>query len=89
MKGKSKSKGGMKMSDPAPHDIYAGADSNVAKEAKGGTDGFKRGGKAKAGMKAHGGMAKHHAGRKPRKAGGGVFSSAGGPGEPRKPAQHY
>jgi hypothetical protein len=89
MKGKS-AKGGMKVTDPAPHDVYAGRDSNVVKDAEKGTDGFKHGGKTKkAGMKAHGGMAKHHAGRKPRKAGGGVFSSAGGPGEQRKPAQHY
>jgi len=89
MKGKS-AKGGVKITDSAPSDVYAGGASNVVKEAKGGTDGFKHGGKTKkAGMKAHGGMAKHHAGRKPRKAGGGVFSSAGGPGEQRKPAQHY
>ena len=33
--------------DEAPHDIYAGANSNVAKEAK---------------KRKHGGMAKHHVG---------------------------
>jgi hypothetical protein len=78
MKGKLKSK------------VYAGEGSNVVKEADQDTDGFKRGGKAmKMGMKAGGAMAKGHAGRKPRKSGGGVFSSAGGKGAPRAAAKHY
>jgi len=56
---------------------YAGGDSNVAKESRMGTDGFKKGGRAKKDAgKAAGLMSKAHAGRKPRKSGGGVFSSA-------------
>lgn len=81
MKGKAPKTG--KMS----HRAYAGGDSNVAREAMGGDSGFKRGGKA--GMKVGGLMSAAHAGRKPRKSGGGVFSSASGAGEQRKPAQHY
>jgi hypothetical protein len=81
MKGKAPKTG--KMS----HTAYAGGDSNVARDAMKGDSGFKRGGKT--GMKAGGMMSKAHAGRKPRKSGGGVFSSASGSGESRKPAQHY
>lgn len=78
MKGKLKSK------------VYAGEGSNVVKEADQGTGGFKRGGKAmKMGMKAGGAMSKAHAGRKPRKSGGGVFSSASGNGQQRAAAKHY
>jgi hypothetical protein len=77
MKGKVQK--GHKVEDHAPHDIYAGANSEVAKEAKSKVEGFKRGGKAK--KHAHHDMhveghAKHHAGRKPRKSGGQVMSSA-------------
>jgi|GEM_PF-4981336 len=71
----------------------------VYKEAEAETNGFKKGGKAemknddmkkvgKMGMKAEGVMSKAHAGRKPRKSGGGVFSSASS-GVPRGAAQHY
>ena len=70
---------------------YAGGDSNVAKEAREGTDGFKRGGRTKQKKvvgDVDGVMSMAHAGRKPRKSGGGVFSSAAG-GSPRKPAGHY
>jgi len=81
MKGKAPKTGKM------AHKAYAGGDSNVAQEAMQGDSGFKRGGKAS--MKAGGMMSKAHAGRKPRKSGGGVFSSASGDGEKRKPAQHY
>lgn len=81
MKGKAPKTGKM------AHKAYAGGDSNVAREAMQGDNGFKRGGKA--GMKAEGMMSKAHAGRKPRKSGGGVFSSASGPGDKRKPAQNY
>lgn len=81
MKGKAPKTG--KMS----HRAYAGGDSNVAHEAMQGDNGFKRGGKAS--MKAEGPFSMAHAGRKPRKSGGGVFSSASGPGEKRKPVQHY
>ncbi len=49
-------------------------------------DGFKKGGKV--GMNAEGVMSAAHAGRKPRKSGGGVFSSAAG-GSPRGSASHY
>lgn len=75
MKGKTQK--GHKVEDHAPHDIYAGANSEVAKEAKSKTEGFKRGGKAKHKHEMHvEGHAKHHAGRKPRKSGGQVMSSA-------------
>jgi hypothetical protein len=69
---------------------YAGGDSNVAKEAREGTSGFKRGGRAKKKDvgEVHGVMSMAHAGRKPRKSGGGVFSSAAS-GTPRKPSSHY
>jgi hypothetical protein len=52
-----------------------------------GDDGFKRGGKTMG--KAEGVMSMAHAGRKPRKSGGGVLSSASGPGTPRGKASHY
>ncbi len=68
---------GKKVSDTKVTTAYAGGDSEVAKEAKAGTNGFKKGGRAKKSMgKADGLMSKAHAGRKPRKSGGGVFSSA-------------
>lgn len=68
---------------------YAGGDSNVAKEAREGTNGFKKGGKVKKVVgDVDGVMSMAHAGRKPRKSGGGVFSTASG-GSPRKPASHY
>jgi hypothetical protein len=71
MKGKSQK--GVKVTDAAPTDIYAGANSNVAKEAKNKAEGFKKGGKT---VKMMGDKGKMHAGRKPRKAGGSVMSSA-------------
>ena len=75
MKGKTQK--GVRLDNPAPTDIYAGADSSVAKDAKGGTNGFKKGGKVKKMVgKVMGMMSKAHAGRKPRKSGGGVFSTA-------------
>jgi hypothetical protein len=78
MKGKVQK--GVRAHDEAPTDIYAGANSNVAKEAKNKAEGFKRGGKAHKAKhhmeKIHGAAAKAHAGRKPRKSGGGVLSSA-------------
>jgi len=80
MKGKAPKTGAMK------HTAYAGGDSDVAKESMQGTNGFKRGGKAD--MKAEGVMSKAHAGRKPRKSGGGVFSSAAA-GAPRGKASNY
>jgi hypothetical protein len=88
MKGKDKGKapntGKMALS------AYAGGDSNVARETMKSNDGFKRGGKTgKTGMNAGGVMSSAHAGRMPRKSGGGVFSSASGSGDKRKPAQHY
>jgi hypothetical protein len=68
---------------------YAGGDSNVAKEAREGTNGFKRGGRTKKMVgDVDGPMSMAHAGRKPRKSGGGVFSSASS-GSPRKPSSHY
>ena len=84
MKGKS-AKGGMKVTDSAPTDVYAGANSNVVKEAKNKAEGFKKGGKA---VKMMGEKGMAHAGRKPRKAGGSVLSSASG-GTPRAKSSHY
>lgn len=74
MKGKMQK--GVKAHDAAPSDVYAGANSNVVKEARNKAEGFKRGGKAKMMEKIHGAAAKAHAGRKPRKSGGSVLSSA-------------
>ena len=71
MKGKVQK--GVKANQTLGGDFYSGGSSNVAKEAKNKAEGFKRGGKT---MKAEGEKAKMHAGRKPRKSGGGVMSSA-------------
>lgn len=84
MKGTPPNTGKMKLS------AYAGGDSEVAKESRAGNDGFKRGGKAKKNVgNVSGLMSSANAGRKPRKAGGGVFSSASGPGTPRKSSSPY
>lgn len=92
MKGKASPSKGVKYDDKAPTEIYAGAGSKVAHEAKSSTEGFKRGGRT---ARKHGGKAekhdmhiageksKHHAHRKPRKSGGQVMSSAHS-GEERK-----
>ena len=72
---------------PKSHTAYAGGNSKVAAEAMDGTDGFKKGGKAMG--KAEGMFSKAHAGRKPRKAGGGVLSSASGSGTPRGKGANY
>lgn len=79
MKGKTQT--GVKAHDASPTDVYAGANSEVVKEARNKAEGFKRGGKAHKAKhhmehKLHGAAAKAHAGRKPRKSGGGVMSSA-------------
>lgn len=79
MKGKVQK--GTKANDAPVSTVYAGGSSNVAKEAHNKAEGFKRGGKAHKGKhhmehKLHGAAAKAHAGRKPRKSGGGVLSSA-------------
>ena len=76
---------------PKSHTAYAGGNSKVAAEAMDGTDGFKKGGKAmgKAMGKAEGMFSKAHAGRKPRKSGGGVMSSASGSGTPRGKGANY
>ena len=69
--------------------FYAGGDSEVAAESKAKTDGFKKGGKVKKdSCKVDGVMSEAHAGRKPRKSGGGVFSSAAS-GTPRGKSSHY
>lgn len=78
---KGKANNGPKRGVKAPQDLgsgfYAGAGSKVASEAKDKSEGFKRGGKIKKNMgKVHGAAAMQHAGRKPRKSGGGVFSTA-------------
>jgi hypothetical protein len=82
---KGKKSGGVKVKDTAPSDIYAGANSNVAKEAKVTAEGFKKGGKI---AKMMGDKSKAHAGRKARKSGGGVLSSAAA-GTPRAKSSHY
>lgn len=69
------------------HTAYAGGNSKVASEAMDSTDGFKKGGKAMG--KAEGMFSKAHAGRKPRKSGGGVLSSASGSGTPRGKGVNY
>jgi hypothetical protein len=81
MKGKS----GMRTAKS--HTAYSGGNSKVASEMMKGDDGFKRGGKTVGKDKSPMSMA--HAGRKPRKSGGGVLSSASGPGTPRGKASHY
>lgn len=69
--------------------FYAGGDSNVASESKAGTDGFKKGGKVKKMVgSVEGIMSAANAGRKPRKSGGGVFSSAAS-GTPRAKSSNY
>jgi len=77
MKGKSAKTG------PMHHTAYAGGNSKVAAESMAGTNGFKKGGKI------DGMMSKAHAGRKPRKSGGGVMSAASGPGTPRGKSSSY
>lgn len=74
MKGKVQK--GVKASDAPVTNAYAGGSSNVASEARNKAEGFKRGGKAKMMDKIHGHAVKAHAGRKPRKSGGSVLSSA-------------
>jgi hypothetical protein len=81
MKGKSAKAG------PMHHSAYAGGNSKVAAESMAGTSGFKKGGKAVG--KIDGMMSKAHAGRKPRKSGGGVMSAAAGPGTPRGKSSSY
>ena len=80
MKGKAPKTGKM-------HPVaYAGGKSNVAKEMEMSTNGFKRGGKTAG--KVDGVMSAAHAGRKPRKSGGGVMSSAAA-GTPRSKSSCY
>ena len=66
-------------------DFYAGGGSQVAKETKDKSEGFKRGGKT---VKMDGKKAKADMGRKPRMSGGKVLSSASG-GSPRAKSSHY
>lgn len=79
MKGKSASK------KPAAS-YFCGENSGTAKAVASKEGGFKRGGKT---MKMDGAKADCHAGRKPRKSGGSVMSSAAGSGTPRGKAAHY
>jgi hypothetical protein len=76
MKGKVQK--GVKLDDATPTSVYAGASSGTLKGARGGTGGFKKGGKVAKKMvgKVDGVMSAAHAGRKPRMSGGGVFSTA-------------
>jgi hypothetical protein len=80
MKGKSGTR------EAKSHTAYAGGNSTVASEMMKPTGGFKKGGKV--GMKAEGVMSEAHAGRKPRKSGGSVMSSASG-GTPRGKGANY
>jgi hypothetical protein len=80
MKGKSPKLGAMK------HTAYSGGNSKVASESMNTVDAFKKGGKV--GMKSDGVMSEAHAGRKPRKSGGAVLSSAAS-GTPRAKGSHY
>jgi len=80
MKGKSGTR------EAKSHTAYAGGNSSVASEMMKPTGGFKKGGKV--GMKAEGVMSEAHAGRKPRKSGGSVMSSASG-GTPRGKSANY
>jgi len=78
-------------SKPLSGDFYAGGSSNVAKESKNMTEGFKKGGKIAQMM---GEKAEKHAGRKPRKSGGKVMSgskvmSSAASGTPRGKSSHY
>ena len=63
---KGRKTGGTVAKDMAPSEVYAGAGSNVVKEAKQ----RKHGGKAKMHAEMHGSKSEHRADRKPRKAGG-------------------
>jgi hypothetical protein len=81
MKGKSGTR------EAKSHTAYSGGNSTVASEMMKPTGGFKKGGKV--GMKAEGVMSEAHAGRKPRKSGGSVMSSASGNGTPRGKAANY
>jgi len=74
MKGKAPDLGTKKREE------YNARGSNVFKAAERGDDGFKKGGKAV--------MSEAAEGRKPRKSGGGVLSSAAS-GSPRGKASHY
>jgi hypothetical protein len=80
MKGKSGTR------EAKSHTAYSGGNSSVASEMMKPTGGFKKGGKI--GMKAEGVMSEAHAGRKPRKSGGSVMSSASG-GTPRGKGANY
>jgi hypothetical protein len=75
MKGKAPDLGAKKREE------YNARGSNVFKAAEKGDDGFKRGGKTSV-------MSEAAEGRKPRKSGGGVLSSAAS-GSPRGKASHY
>ena len=84
-----KGKGSLKLGNPSPKalsgDFYAGGNSEVAKESKDKSEGFKRGGKT---VKMEGKKAKADMGRKPRMSGGKVLSSAN-PGTPRSKSSTY
>ena len=84
-----KGKGSLKLGNPSPKalsgDFYAGGNSEVAKESKDKSEGFKRGGKT---VKMEGKKAKAGMGRKPRMSGGKVLSSANS-GTPRSKSSHY
>ena len=86
MKGKSKLWMNKNPDKSIGSDFYAGGKSNTAKETMNKKEGFKKGGKAAG--KVDGMMSSAHAGRKPRKSGGGVMSSAAG-GTPRVKSSHY
>jgi hypothetical protein len=79
-------KGKLPKTGSKSHPAYAGGKSNVAKESVAPTSGFKRGGKTAGNVS--GVMSAAHAGRKPRKSGGSVMSSAA-TGTPRAKSSCY
>ena len=85
MKGQNKLETGKNPDKSLGGDFYAGGQSEVAKEAKNKTEGFKRGGKT---VKMDGMKAKADMGRKPRMSGGKVMSSAAAT-TPRGKSSHY
>ena len=69
--------------------FYSGKDSDLAGDVGKGTDGFKKGGRAKKAAGGCGVMSSAAKGKRPARAsGGGVFSSAAS-GTPRGKASHY
>lgn len=88
---KGKKDVGVKPVENLKSGVYAGEGSSVVREARNKAEAFKKGGKVhkkgKTVMKVEG-EKEHRMDRKPRKSGGGVFSSASKI-EERRPSSHY